>query len=357
MKINDKFKLKHKFRFRKSERTFNRLFIGFVAIMLVIVFGVIALLAYIFDVTELIKIYLDGDLGWFVILIWVVSSFVIGITVSYFFGRIIMNPIKKIIKGMGDLAEGIYDTEIEFGRKNLLRELSECYNELAKELKKNDVMSANFINNFSHELKTPLVSISGLISLMKQPNFPESKRKEYLDIIDEEANRLATITTNILNLSKLENQSILTDREIYNLSEQIRSCVLLLQKEWEKKNIEINLDINEHFINANVDLMKQVWVNLLDNAIKFSYDNTEILINVIESEENITIHIINSGDTIDEKDINKIFEKFYQVSKSYKIRGNGLGLSIVYKIIDLHDGSISVESKDNVTKFIIELPR
>ena len=115
MKINDKFKLKHKFRFRKSERTFNRLFIGFVAIMLVIVFGVIALLAYIFDMTELIKIYLDGDLGWFVILIWVVSSFVIGITVSYFFGRIIMNPIKKIIKGMGDLAEGIYDTEIEKG--------------------------------------------------------------------------------------------------------------------------------------------------------------------------------------------------------------------------------------------------
>lgn len=357
MKINDKFKLKHKFRFRKSERTFNRLFIGFVAIMLVIVFCVIALLAYIFDVTELIKIYLDGDLGWFVILIWVVSSFVIGITVSYFFGRIIMNPIKKIIKGMGELAEGIYDTEIDFGRKNLLRELSECYNELAKELKKNDVMSANFINNFSHELKTPLVSISGLISLMKQPNFPESKRKEYFEIIEEEANRLATITTNILNLSKLENQSILTDRENYNLSEQIRSCVLLLQKEWEKKNIEINLDINEHFINANIDLMKQVWVNLLDNAIKFSYDNTEILINVIESEENITIHIINSGDTIDEKDINKIFEKFYQVSKSYKIRGNGLGLSIVYKIIDLHDGSISVESKDNVTNFIIELPR
>ncbi len=357
MKINEKFKLKGKFKFKKNEKAFNKLFILMVALILVLEFGIIVLLAYIFDVTELLTIYLNEDLGWFVISIWVVSSFVIGLLVSFVFGRIIMNPIHKIIKGMADLSDGIYDTEVFLGRKNLLGELSECYNKLAKELKKNEELSANFINNFSHELKTPLVSISGLITLMKQPNFPESKRKEYLDIIEEEANRLASITTSILNLSKLENQSIVTDKEKYNLSEQIRNCVLLLQKEWEKKNLEINLNFDEHMIVANMDLMKQVWVNLLDNAIKFSYEGTEIAITITEKNDSVFICVENTGDTITKEDINKIFEKFYQVSKTYKIKGNGIGLSIVHKIIDLHDGVVNVESENNVTKFMIELSK
>ena len=357
MKINEKFKLKGKFKFKKNERAFRKSFIFMVALILVLEFGIIALLAYIFDVTELLTIYLNEDLGWFVILIWIVSSLIIGLLVSFFFSRIIMNPISKIIHGMADLSDGNYDTEVFLGRKNLLRELSECYNKLAKELKKNEELSANFINNFSHELKTPLVSISGLISLMKQPNFPESKRKEYLDIIEEEANRLASITTNILNLSKLEIQSIVTDKEKYNLSEQIRNCVLLLQKEWEKKNIDFILNFNEHMLVANVDLMKQVWVNLLENAIKFSYDKTEITISIEESVHSVVVTVENNGDTIKEEDKGKIFEKFYQVSKGHKSKGNGIGLSIVHKIVNLHDGIINVYSEENVTKFVIELPK
>lgn len=340
---------------KKNDKTFNRLFILAVAVILVIVVGIIALLAYIFDLTELLTIYFNDEIGWFVILIWIVSSFVIGISVSFLFGQIVIKPVNKIVNGMKDLSDGVYDREIDLGKINLLRELTECYNKLAKELKKNEELSANFINNISHELKTPLVSISGLITLMKQPNFPDNKRKDYLDIIEEEANRLASITTNILNLSKLENQNILTDKENYNISEQIRSCVLLLQKEWEKKNIEFSLNFDEIFVKANIDLMKQVWVNLLDNAIKFSYDDTQIDISINKTNEYVIVSIDNCGDTINENDITKIFQKFYQVNKDYKVKGNGIGLSIVSKIIELHNGKIEVQSYNNKTRFLVKL--
>ena len=342
---------------KKQEKSFNGLFIIVVAGILILLLIIIGVLAYIFDVTALLKIYLDNELGWFAILIWIVSSIVIGLLVSYWFGQIIMKPINKIIYGMKLLSYGVYDTKIHLGNRSALKELTECYNRLASELKQNEMMSADFINNFSHELKTPLVSISGLISLMKQPNFPESKKREYLDIIDEEANRLAALTTNILNLSKLENQNIVKDKEKFNLSEQIRNCVLLLQKKWEKKNLNMSLEFDEFNVTGNIDLLKQVWLNLLDNAIKFSYENTEIAIIVKEEQKYITVSIENEGIEITEEDLTKIFQKFYQADKNHTFEGNGIGLSIVWKIIQLHKGTIEVLSKNHKTKFIVKLEK
>jgi len=350
MKKNNKIKKN-----KKNEKSFNGLFILIAAIIILILLLLITLLAYIFDITALLKISLSQDLGWFAILIWIVSSIVIGLLVSYGFGQLITKPINKIIKGMTLLSDGVYDATIDLGRRNALKELTECYNKLASELKKNEALSVDFINNFSHELKTPLVSISGLISLMKQPNFPESKRIEYLEIIGEEANRLASITTNILSLSKLESQNIVTNKEEFNLSEQIRNCVLLLQKKWEKKNLELVLDFNEYNIIGNIDLLMQVWFNLLDNAIKFSSENTTIAISIEETSNNINVSIENEGVEILEEDKTKIFQKFYQANKEQKIEGNGIGLSIVRKIVELHNGEIILETNKNKTKFIVKL--
>ncbi len=348
---NNKFK-RYKLSFNIL-KNFHLLFIMLVAIILACVFGIIVIAGYFLNKYDLIDIHLDKELAWFVILMLSISSIIIGLIVSFIYRILIMKPIKKIIDGMAQLSDGIYDTSIRLGSNSALKELSECFNDLAQELKKNELLSIDFINNFSHELKTPLVSINGLISLMKQPNFPESKKLEYLNIIEEESNRLATITTNILNLSKIENQKILTDKELYNISEQIRNCVLLLQKKWEKKNLEPVLDFDEYYITGNIDLLKQIWVNLIDNAIKFSYDNSTFKISIQDELNTILVKIENESDNIQDIDKERLFQKFYQVDDNKT--GNGIGLSIVKKIVDLHEGEVNISSENNIVIVSVRL--
>lgn len=331
-------------------------FVASAAIVILFISGIIILLSHIFNVRELLSIYVDKDLDWFVLLTFITSSVVIGLIVSYIFGNIITIPLNSIVRGMVSLSEGNYDVEINLGKRSVLKDLSECFNRLSKELKKNEMLSSDFVNNFSHEIKTPLVSITGLISLLKNPDLSEEKRMEYLDIIDEEANRLASLTTNILSLSKIESQSIAPNQESFNISEQIRNCVLLLEKKWERKNITPILDFEEYIISANNDMMKQVWLNLLDNAIKFSPNDSEIEIDIQKENRTLKIEIINEHSGIKEEDLEKIFSKFYQVDSDKKAEGNGIGLSIVKKIIELHDGEVTAVSKDNKVKFIVKLP-
>lgn len=345
----------NKGRFVKAVRNLHVLFIIIVAVLLVIELGIIALLAYIFDMNEYIE--LSKETSWFVILIWIVSSIMMGLIVSFGFAKIFMDPIRKIIHGMTQLSDGIYDVEIDLGSKSALKELSDCYNNLAKELKKNEMLSADFVNNFSHEFKTPLSSINGLISLMKQPNFPNEKKLEYLNIIEEETNRLTSLTTNILNLSKIENQTIVPDKEKFNISEQIRHCVLLLEKEWAKKELNLSLDFDEYYVKGNMDLLKQVWVNLLDNAIKYSYNKSDLQIEVSSDKDNIIVVISNKCNNVSEQDLSNIFQKFYQIKSLDKKKGNGLGLSIVKKIVELHKGNVKATSIDNTFTVEVRLPR
>lgn len=338
---------------RKNEKSFSILFIVVVAVALIVVLGIVVLLIYLFNLGELLEIYIDQDLRWFVILIWIVSSITVGLGVSMWFGQIIMKPVNRLIKGMNQLADGIYDTKIYIGKRNALRDLSDTFNKLALELKRQDSMANDFINNLSHELKTPLVSISGLIKLLKDENVSEEKKKEYLQIIDEEASRLATMTTNILSLSKLENQEILTDKEKINISEQIRTVILLLEKKLANKNLNLSIEFDEYYLYGNADLLKEVWFNLIDNAIKYSYNDTTIEINITQMHNSLTIDIINIGDTIKSTDLDNIFKKFYRGKNNNGYDGNGIGLSIVSKIVELHKGTVKVQSSDNKTVFSI----
>ncbi len=342
---------------KEAVKTFKTLFVFIVAFILVATIAIMFAVAYIFSVTELITLHFDEKLGGFVVLILAASSIIIGLTLSFTFGQIFMKPMAKVIEGMTFLAEGKYDVRIDLGEHNALKQLANCFNKLAIELQNTEMFSAEFINNFSHELKTPLVSITGLISLMKKPNFPENKRIEYLKIIEEEANRLSTITTNVLSLSKLEGQGIIGDLTKYNLSEQIRNCVLLLEKKWRKKKLNLSLDFDEHTIFANEDMFKQVWVNLLDNAIKFSYDKSNLIVDINSDENNLIVKITNNGPTISDENKKLIFNKFYQVDKTHQVEGNGIGLSIVNKIVTLHNGHVEVESKEELTTFIVYIPK
>lgn len=274
---------------------------------------------------------------------------------------ILLHPLQRMIRKIRSLASGDYKNRIYFGnplgKHPTFAALSESFNTLAEELENTEMLRSDFINNFSHEFKTPIISIAGFAKLLKKGNLKEEQKKEYLDIIEEESLRLSYMATNVLNLTKVENQTILTDVTSYNLSEQIRACVLLLENRWTKKKIEFSLEFDEYEINANEELLKQIWINLIDNAIKFSTDYGMIMIRIKESNDRYKISIANTGTEIPKESMPKIFNKFYQADESHASEGNGVGLAIVKKIVDLHKGSIAVESENGFTVFEIELDR
>ena len=272
-----------------------------------------------------------------------------------------LKPIRSLIDGMDRLASGDFKTRIRVGR--IMRRyptyvaVAESFNKMAEELENTELLRSDFINNFSHEFKTPIVSIAGFAKLLKRGNLPKTEQEQYLNAIEEESLRLSTMATNVLSLTKVENQAILTDVRPYNLSEQIRACMLLLESKWSKKDIELELDFGEYMIHANEELLKQVWINLLDNAVKFTPDGHTIQVRITEDGETLTVEVRNTGSQIPAESQGKIFQKFYQADESHASQGNGIGLAIVKRVTELHGGRVSVSSEHDVTAFRVELPK
>ena len=198
--------------------------------------------------------------------------------------------------------------------------------------------------------------MKGLLDLLKCSDVSATKRKQYLNIIEDELDRLSIMATNVLKLTKIENENVLTNVTKYNLSEQVRECILLFEKRWEKKNIDFSLEFDEFTISANEDLLKEVWINLIDNAIKFSPDNGVIGVDIVKKGNYLEVSVSNGGEKIEEGDLDKIFNKFYSKTTVSKGEGNGIGLSIVKHIVDLHKGTITVVSNSEKTTFTVVLP-
>ena len=295
------------------------------------------------------------DIVWLMVL----TSIVIGTGITLAAGKFPLIPINEVVNKLNSLASGNFKTRLRFGKllsKNpTFSELSESFNTLAEELENTEMLRSDFINNFSHEFKTPIVSISGFAKLLKKGNLTDEQRMLCLSAIEEESLRLSRMATNVLNLTKVENQTILTDVTKYNLSEQIRSCVLLLESAWDKKNIDLQLDFEEHMIEANEELMKQVFINLIDNAIKFTDYGGTVAIRINDTGDRYRVAVKNTGSEISPEDQKKIWNKFYQADESHSTEGNGIGLAIVKRVVDLHEGEITVESANNVTTFTITL--
>jgi signal transduction histidine kinase len=276
-------------------------------------------------------------------------------------GKVWLKPVNRLIDRMNSLASGDYSARMDigkpFGDSSVLRNVSDSFNTMAEELQNTEVLRSDFINNFSHEFKTPIVSIAGFAKLLKRGNLTEEQKNEYIDIIEEESLRLSYMANNVLNLTNVENQTILTDVSEFNLSEQIRSAVLLLEDKWTKKNLEMYIDFDEYIISANAELLKHVWINLIDNAIKFSPEYGVLEIKIEEDEEFLSVLISNSGEPIPDNARDRIFNKFYQADESHSSEGNGIGLAIVKRVTELHGGSVAVRSKDNLTTFTVKLPK
>lgn len=339
--------------------TKNRLRLSFVLIVAIILLLTIVIVTVLEYAIVLSGISKQEDLehsGTYWIFVFGLASIVIGLGMAFLLGKLILNPFNTLIDGMARLSGGDFSTRIFFGNKKYLSNLSDSFNSLAIELENTEILRSDFVNNFSHELKTPIASVSSLISLLKNDNLPKMKRDKYLSIIEEEMDRLSSMTTNILNLSKIEKQEILTEKTEFNISEQIRKCVLLLEKKWTKKHLELSLDFDEILIFANEDMLKQVWFNLLDNAIKFANYGGILSIRIVSDDINVKVYVENSGSSINENEKLKIFNKFYRSQNAPINEGNGIGLSIVSHIVKLHSGEIDVESENNITTFIVTLP-
>ncbi|HEY8349206.1 MAG TPA: HAMP domain-containing sensor histidine kinase [Clostridiales bacterium] len=303
----------------------------------------------------------QGRRGHHLIFRMMIASVMIGSILSAVASRIPLRPVNAIINAMNRLASGDFKTRLSFGKylskHPTAKEISRSFNNLAEELERTEILRSDFINNFSHEFKTPIVSIAGFAKLLKHGNLTEDQKAEYIDIIEEESMRLAAMATNVLNLTKVENQTILTGVTEFNMSEQIRNCFLLLENKWTKKNITPELDFGEHTIRANEEMLKQVWINLIDNAIKFGDEGSTVRVTITETEKNIFVSISDTGVEIPMELRERIFQKFYQADESHSGEGNGVGLAVVKEIVRLHNGDVTVSSGNRKTVFTVSLPK
>jgi signal transduction histidine kinase len=165
------------------------------------------------------------------------------------------------------------------------------------------------------------------------------------------------MATNVLNMTKVENQAILSNVTKFNLSEQLRACVLLLERKWTKKSIEFSMDFGEHLIEGDEELLKQIWLNLVDNAVKFSPEGGLVEIAIQDAEEVVRVSVINNGPEIKPDVQKRIFDKFYQAEESHSTEGSGIGLAVVKRIVELHAGTVSVHSENQLNLFMVELPK
>ena len=347
---------------RKQRFSLTFLFSIVVFVVILCAIAISAVTVYILAMAGVLVTDGQGiDLG-ATILLMIGISIVIGWAISVILGGSIpLKPINDIINSVNRLASGDFKTRLKLGKvlsnHPSFNELSESFNKLAEELENTEMLRSDFINNFSHEFKTPIVSIAGLAKLLTKGDVSEEEKQYYLKAIEEESLRLANMATNVLNLTKIENQTILSDVSAFNLSEQIRSCVLLLENKWSAKNIDLRLDFDEYDIEANEELLKQIWINLADNAIKFAPYEGIVSIDISRNEDGLAVSVCNTGSHIPEEECSRIFNKFYQSDRSHSSEGNGVGLAIVKRIVDLHGGSVSVSSNDEKTAFCVELPQ
>ncbi|MBQ7224157.1 MAG: HAMP domain-containing histidine kinase [Clostridia bacterium] len=309
------------------------------------------------ETTGILSIEDISNLGIWGFVIINVVSIIIGSVLAYFASKIILKPINELVDGLGKLSQGDYSTRLHFNEKSDMSKISDAFNSCAEELEHTEIMRSDFINNFSHEFKTPISAINGFVKLLERDDIPKEKRQKYLAVIREETERLSDMTTNILMLTKVESQGILTEKEEFYLSEQIRSCGLLLEKKWQEKRLKLIFDFEEHTIVANEEMLKQVWLNLLDNAIKFAKKDSQLTVRIQSTGEVIIVDVENEGVEIKEEDRERIFHKFYQAEKTSSKSGNGIGLSIVKYIVELHNGTVDVESGKGKTVFTVALPQ
>lgn len=293
-----------------------------------------------------------------VIMITLIICVIIGSILMFFATKTISKPIKYISDITKEVSKGNFDISIDYESVDEIGILAKNFNLMIGELKNMEYLRKDFISNVSHEFKTPISSIQGFVEMIKNKDLPEEKRDAYIDIIIEETERLSNLSSNMLRISRLDNQSIPNKITEFYLDEKIRKIILLLEDKWEKKNLDLDINLDRVMFKGDEDLIEQIWINLIENAIKFSEDGGKISVELKDLEESVVVKISDNGIGISQESKDRVFERFYQGETSHSKMGNGLGLAIVKRIIEICKGEIEVEScVGEGTTFIIRLPK
>lgn len=288
-----------------------------------------------------------------------IACTMIGTAVAAFFTKWVLLPLNEMIHAIKRISKGDFKVHIQetFHERSDFGILQRSFNHMASDLDGIEMFRNDFINNFSHEFKTPIVSIQGFAHQLKAGGLSPEEEREYIRIIADESDRLAKMSTNILLLSKLENQAIVTDKTEFWLDEQLRTCLVLLEKQWGAKDIELNLELDAVKYYFNENMLSQVWLNLFGNAIKFTPRGGTVSCRLTADDKAVTVAISDTGIGMSQETKRHIFDKFYQGDTSHTGDGNGIGLNIVSRILYLCGGSVSVESEIGCgSVFTVTLP-
>jgi len=279
---------------------------------------------------------------------------------ALFYRKKELAKMKSILDALRRISKGDFSVKIdEQDEHREFRQIVESVNELAGELGRMEMMRQDFISNVSHEIQSPLTSIRGFTEALRNPQLNEGQRVHYLDIIEGESRRLSQMSDNMLKLSSLESDRSSFEHSKFRLDRQLQSVVLTTEPQWLAKQIEIELDLKEIYVEAVEELLSQVWINLINNSIKFTPFKGKIWVKLTVEVEGVKVVIADSGVGISKMDLPYIFDRFYKADKSRNRNagGSGLGLSIVRKIVDIHQGHISVESQpEQGTQFTVFIP-
>lgn len=291
----------------------------------------------------------------------VVSSIIIGSLLSFIVGGIILKPLSELIEATKRVSEGDYTARVEMGwsERHTIKELSVLirrFNEMAKELRNTELFRKDFISSFSHEFKTPLASIRGFARQLYEGGLTPEQQREFSKIILDETEYLSALSANTLLLTSLENRDIVSEKKSFSLDEQLRGCMLRLEPQWSEKDIEIDMEQMEDIsLYWNEQLLAHVWNNLFDNAVKFTDEGGCIRVSCTRENGGIVVTVSDNGCGISPEALPHIFDKFYQEDSSHATKGNGLGLPLAKRIVELYGGTISAQSAEKGAVFVVRL--
>lgn len=337
---------KEKERFQSARKISQRFNLRF-RLILIVTFEILA--------SILLAIGMDIICKWLFADVWniplfielVIIAILVGVFATNALTRWFIKPIKNVGHAMEKISEGDFSVRLETkSNSKEIREIFSGFNMMAEELQSTEILKSDFVSTVSHEFKTPISAIEGYSMLLQDDDNLTDEQKEYLQKIIFNTQRLSSLTGSILLLSKLENQSIVSNKTSFDLDEQIRKSILMLESAWEQKEIEFDVDLEDTDFVGNESLLHHIWDNLISNAIKFSHQGGKVSIKLQNLEKKVVFTISDNGIGISEEAKKHIFDKFYQADSSHKQEGNGLGLALVKKIIDLEGGKIFVQNNE-----------
>lgn len=337
----------------------SKLWLYFTGVVFVTIFMVFLLISLLWLVLfQLNFIEIDPRGRHIPILLFAAGSLLLGGIIAFYVGKLIINPVQNMSNAFDELSKGKFDVKISEDEKIMeIKEMAHRFNAMTHDLSHIETLRSDFVANVSHEFKTPIAAIEGYATLLQNHNLTQEKHERYVEKILENARRLSSMSGNILLLSKLENQEMVPNQSEYRLDEQIRQCVLMLESKWTAKEIELDIVLEKITYFGCQGLLEQVWLNLLDNSIKYSPVGDFIAIKMVQRNGIISVSVADRGDGMTEEVKKHIFEKFYQGDPSRKAEGNGLGLALVKRIIDLCQGEIIVQSTPSQgAAFTVTLP-